>query len=115
MRGDDKDAYTLDSLTPPFKNPYKSWMRFGGIDFFSDGRAAVSTWSGDVWIVSGIDDGLQNLKWKRYAAGLFHALGLKIVNNQVYVFQAAIQIPHGCTTSTATVRPTSMNASTTTP
>ncbi len=85
VRGDDKDAYTLDSLTPPFQNPYKSWMRFGGIDFFSDGRAAVSTWSGDVWIVSGIDDKLQNLTWKRYAAGLFHALGLKIVNDQVYV------------------------------
>jgi glucose/arabinose dehydrogenase len=84
-RGDDKTAYTVDSLTPPFKNPYKSWMRFGGFDFFSDGRAAVSTWSGDVWIVSGIDDGLQNLKWKRYAAGLFHALGLKIVDDKVYV------------------------------
>lgn len=84
-RGDDKAAYTMDTLTPPFKNPYKSWMRFGGFDFFSDGRAAVSTWSGDVWIVSGIDDGLQNLKWKRYAAGLFHALGLKIVDDTVYV------------------------------
>ncbi len=84
-RGDDKAAYTMDTLTPPFKNPYKSWMRFGGFDSFSDGRIAVSTWSGDVWIVSGIDDGLQKLTWKRYAAGLFHALGLKIVNDQVYV------------------------------
>lgn len=83
--GDDKGAYTVDSLTPPFKNAYKSWMRFGGLDFFSDGRAAISTWSGDVWIVSGIDDKLDKLTWKRYAAGLFHALGLKIVNDQVYV------------------------------
>lgn len=84
-RGDDKGAYAVDSLTPPFKNPYKSWLRFGGIDFFSDGRAAISTWSGDVWIVSGIDDKLEKLTWKRYAAGLFHALGLKIVNDQMYV------------------------------
>jgi glucose/arabinose dehydrogenase len=84
-RGDDKGAYTVDSLTPPFKNPYKSWLRFGGIDFFADGRAAISTWSGDVWIVSGINDDLQKLTWKRYAAGLFHGLGLKIVNDQVYV------------------------------
>ncbi len=84
-RGDDKAAYTVDSITPPLKNPYKSWMRFGGFDFFSDGRAAISTWSGDVWIVSGIDDGLEKVTWKRYAAGLFHALGLKIVNDQVYV------------------------------
>ncbi len=83
--GDGKTAYTVDSLTPPFKNPYKSWMRFGGLDFFADGRAAISTWSGDVWIVSGIDDKLDKLTWKRYAAGLFHALGLKIVNDTVYV------------------------------
>ncbi|MSQ94867.1 MAG: hypothetical protein EXR98_09975 [Gemmataceae bacterium] len=85
VRGDDKTAYTVDSITPPFKNPYKSWLRFGGFDFFSDGRAAVSTWSGDVWVVTGIDDGLEKVTWKRYAAGLFHALGLKIVNDQVYV------------------------------
>ena len=85
IRGDDKDAYTLDSITPPFANPYKSWMRIGGVDFFADGRAAVSTWSGDVWIVSGLDDKLEKVTWKRYAAGLFHALGLKIVNDQVYV------------------------------
>jgi hypothetical protein len=85
VRGNDSTAYTVDSLTPPFKNPYKSWMRFGGLDFFSDGRAAISTWSGDVWIVSGIDDKLENLTWKRYAAGLFHALGLKIVDDKVYV------------------------------
>jgi glucose/arabinose dehydrogenase len=83
--GDGKNAYTVDSLTPPFSNPYKSWLRFGGFDFFSDGRAAISTWSGDVWVVSNIDDTLEKLTWRRYASGLFHALGLKIVNDQVYV------------------------------
>jgi glucose/arabinose dehydrogenase len=55
------------------------------MDFFSDGRAAISTWNGDVWIVSGIDDKLQKLSWKRYAAGLFEPLGLKIVNNELFV------------------------------
>jgi len=84
VRGDDKNAYAVDSLTPPLQNPYKSWMRFGGFDFFKDGRIAVCTWSGDVWIVSGIDDGLEKLTWKRYAAGLFQPLGLKIVDDVVY-------------------------------
>lgn len=83
-RGDDKQAYTIDSIEPPFKNPYKSWMRFGGFDFFKDGKAAVCTWSGDVWVVSGIDDKLENVTWKRYAAGLFQPLGLKIVDDVVY-------------------------------
>ncbi len=77
-------AYVVDSITPPFKNDYDSWFRIGGFDFFSDGRAAVCTWSGDVWIVSGIDDTLEKITWKRYAGGLFQALGLKIVNDKVY-------------------------------
>jgi glucose/arabinose dehydrogenase len=80
-----QQAYVLDSITPPLKNPYDSWLRFGGFDFFKDGRAAVCTWSGDVWIVSGIDDKLENVQWKRYAAGIFQALGLKIVDDVVYV------------------------------
>ena len=81
---DNKSAYVLDTVTVPFDNPYGSWMRFGGLDFFKDGRAVLTTWSGDVWIVSGLDKDLQNVTWKRYATGLFHALGVKIVDNQIY-------------------------------
>jgi hypothetical protein len=77
--------YVVDTLTVPEQNPYHSWMRFAGLDFFSDGRAAVSTWSGDVWVVSGIDDKLEKLTWKRFASGLFQPLGLKIVGDQIYV------------------------------
>lgn len=81
----DKQPYVLDSIAIPFDNPWKSWIRPGGLDFFPDGRAAISTWSGDVWIVSGLDEKLENVSWKRHATGLFQALGLKIVNNQVFV------------------------------
>src|SRR5439155_18338011 len=77
--------YVVDTITVPEENPYHSWMRFGGVDFFSDGRAAICTWSGDVWIVSGIDGKLDHVTWKRFAAGLFQTLGLKIVNDKVYV------------------------------
>lgn len=82
---DTTSAYVVDRLTLPFNNPYGSWIRSGAFDHFSDGRIAVSTWSGDVWIVSGIDAELKQLTWKRYASGLFHALGLKIVDDVVYV------------------------------
>ena len=82
---DTKQPYVLDTIGVPFENPWKSWMRLGALDFFPDGRAAVSTWSGDVWIVSGIDATLENVTWKRYATGLFQALGLKIVNNEILV------------------------------
>jgi len=77
--------YAIDRLTIPYDNPYHSWMRIGGFDFFSDGkRAALSTWSGDVWIVSGIDQGLDHLTWKRFATGLHQPLGLKIVDDTIY-------------------------------
>ena len=84
--GAGKGPYVVDTLTLPDDNPWKSWMRVGGFDFFKDGKsAALSTWSGDVWVVSGIDDKLEKLTWKRYAAGLFQPLGLKIVDEKIHV------------------------------
>lgn len=83
-RAKDTQAYVVDTITIPMENPWGSWMRTAAMDFFSDGRAAVSTWNGDVWIVAGIDDSLEHLTWKRFATGLFDPLGLKIVDDKVY-------------------------------
>ena len=78
-------AYATDRLTAPEKNPWNRRVRFGGLDFFADGkRAALSTWDGDVWIVEGIDEKLENLRWRRFASGGFETLGLKIVNDVIY-------------------------------
>lgn len=80
------EPYVVDTLTVPEDNPYHSWIRCSGIDFFSDGmRAAVCSVSGDVWLLSNIDDKLDRVTWKRYATGLFQPLGLKIVDDLVYV------------------------------
>lgn len=76
--------YVLDSIEVPLENPYGSWMRLAGLDFFPDGRAAVTTWSGDVWVVSGLDAKLSQVTWKRFATGLFHALGVKVLDGQIY-------------------------------
>jgi hypothetical protein len=78
-------AYVVDTANIPESNPWRSWMRLVAFDFFSDGRAAVSTWNGDVWLVSGLDDKLDRVTWKRFAAGLFEPLGLRIVNDEVFV------------------------------
>jgi hypothetical protein len=84
--GSGDGPYVVDTLTAPDDNPWKSWIRFGGIDFFPDGKsAALCTWSGDVWIVSGIDGGLGTLTWKRFATGLYQPLGLKIVDGLIYL------------------------------
>jgi len=84
--GTNEGAYAIDTLTEPAANPWHSWMRFGGIDFYPDGkRAALCTWNGDVWIVSGVDGDMANLTWQRIATGLFQPLGLQIVDGQIYV------------------------------
>ncbi len=83
--GNEEGAFQLDTVALPIQNPWHSWLRVGGIDFFKDGRVAFSTFAGDVWIGSGIDSKLQNIRWKRFAAGLHQALGLRIVDDTVYV------------------------------
>ena len=84
--GPDAGPYAIDTITWPDDNPWNSWMRFGGFDFFQDGtRAALCTWNGDVWIVSGMDGKLESLSWRRFATGLYQPLGLKIVEDRVYV------------------------------
>jgi glucose/arabinose dehydrogenase len=86
--GSDDGPFAADELTTPapMANPWQTWMRFGGFDFFKDGqRAAICSWNGDVWIVSGVDGDLAELTWKRIASGLFQPLGLKIVDDAIYV------------------------------
>jgi putative heme-binding domain-containing protein len=77
--------YAIDTIPPPFNNPWKALFFFGGHDFFADGSAALCTMQGDVWHVSGLDDGLRQVRWRRMAAGLHHALGLVIADGSVYV------------------------------
>jgi len=84
--GSEDGPYAIDELTAPEANPWNSWLRFSGIDFFRDGRrAAVSTWNGDVWVIDGIEGSLEQLRWQRIAAGLFQPLGLRIVDDEIYV------------------------------
>lgn len=86
LSADTNSAYVADTLTVPESNPYNSWIRCSGLDLFSDAtRAAICSVSGDVWVLSNIDDKLDRVTWKRYATGLFQPLGLKIVDDKVYV------------------------------
>ncbi len=83
--GKDGGDFAVDTLTLPEKNPWNAWMRATAFDVFPDGRIALCTWSGDVWIVSGVDATLGTLTWRRFASGLFQPLGLKIVDSTIYV------------------------------
>ena len=83
--GDSSQPYTVDDITLPEDNPFKSWMRPGGHDFLPDGTAVLANMSGDVWLVSGLDEKLEHVKWKRFATGLFQPLGCKVVDGKIYV------------------------------
>ncbi len=83
--GTEEGPYAVDTITEPFPNVYNTRTFWGGFDFLPDGRAAICAFHGDVWLVSGLDGTLGELKWKRYATGLFQPLGLKVVKGEIYV------------------------------
>jgi len=84
-RGLQKGGYALDTIAIPESTPWKTWFRTSALDFLSDGRMLVTTYGGDVWVVSGVDNALLNLSWKRFASGLYEPMGIKVVGDSVYV------------------------------
>lgn len=84
-RGFHSGPYAVDTISIPESTPWNTWFRTSAIDFFPDGRMAVATVGGDVWIVSGIDDELLNVQWKRFAGGMFEPFGIKVVDGLIYV------------------------------
>jgi hypothetical protein len=85
QRGLETGPFAVDTLTLPYDNPYQALLFASGVDFTADGAGYVCTIHGDVWRVTGIDAGLQSLRWKRVASGLFQPLGLKVRGDRVYV------------------------------
>jgi cytochrome c2 len=82
----DTSAYVVDRVTLPMPNQWRRNVRAADVDFFSDGRAALVTFEGDVWIVSGLDDDLQRIEWKRFASGHYEPMSVRVVDDQVYVY-----------------------------
>src|SRR5699024_1449620 len=82
----DTAAYVTDQLTLPIPNPWKRNVRIHDLAFFEGDSAAVVTFAGDVWIVRGIDEQLDDLQWQRFASGLYSPQSIQIVDNEIYVF-----------------------------
>lgn len=84
--GKDDGPIAIDELMPPFENPWKSRIRLSGIDFMKDGNTAIAcTTDGDVWSITGLTSGNNKLVWKRIGSGLFQPLGIKVVDDKIYV------------------------------
>jgi len=76
------------SLTQARPNSFTP--KVGGLDFLADGRAVVSTWDtkGAVYLVEGVSSGNpKSMSAKMIASGLAEPLGVKVVNNEIYVMQ----------------------------
>lgn len=82
----DTSAFVTDELSLPLPNPWHRNVRAADIDFFEDGRAAMVTFSGDVWTISGVTGDLEQLRWQRFASGLYEPLSLSIVDGEIYVY-----------------------------
>jgi hypothetical protein len=83
-------GYTLTNLRPTGFQPQVSAM-----DWFPDGRLAIATWggsettAGEVYILSGVTGNTSpsQVTYRRIATGLQEPMGLKIVDNKIYVSQ----------------------------
>ena len=82
--GDGK-PYAIDDFTLPARTPWNSLFHFGGLDFLPNGDAALCTFEGEVWIVSGIGHPSGRVTWRRFATGLHQALGLCVVDGKICV------------------------------
>lgn len=83
----EKDApWVYDDLPLPIPNPWKRNVRLSDLEFFPDGRAAVLTFDGDVWLAEGLESGSNSARWSRFASGLHEPQSLCIVDGAIHVF-----------------------------
>ncbi|MFM7742564.1 MAG: LamG-like jellyroll fold domain-containing protein, partial [Verrucomicrobiota bacterium] len=81
-RGEQR-PFAVDTVGVPFENPYGALFFLSGLDFLPDGSAAVCTMTGEVWVVRGLSG--ETATWRRFATGLHHALGIKVVDGKILV------------------------------
>ncbi|MBI5361637.1 MAG: DUF1080 domain-containing protein [Planctomycetes bacterium] len=80
----ENDAYTVDYLRPPDG----ALVEVGGMDFLPDGRLAVSTRRGQVWLVeNALAPDPKDARFTLFAEGLQEGLGLAVVDGHVVVVQ----------------------------
>ncbi len=83
-KGDQGGAFQVDVMQLPYQSPWKNQLRLSGIDFKGE-EAFVCSTDGDVWLLKGLTNQSGDIQWQRIASGLFQPLGIKIVNNDIFV------------------------------
>jgi cytochrome c len=93
-RGKPGDGQPLEAVHPSFDlaQARPSWFqpRVGGIDWLSDGTMVVCLWDaeGSVFFLKGADgEDPEQIEVVRFAAGLAEPLGIRVVDDRIYVLQ----------------------------
>ena len=86
LLGNQEGPFQVDMMNPPFDSPWKNQFRLSGLDFFKDpNKGVISSTDGDVWLVEGFTTNSKKLTWQRIASGLFQPLGIKVINEEIFV------------------------------
>ncbi|MEX1024425.1 MAG: family 16 glycoside hydrolase, partial [Planctomycetota bacterium] len=84
LSGDEARYYTVEHYT----SPEGEVLEVGGLGFLADGRLALSTRRGEVWLVEHpLGDDLAEARFTRFAEGLWEGLGLAVVDDTIHVVQ----------------------------
>lgn len=81
---DEAAYYSVDHLTPPDG----AVLEVGGMAFLPDGRLALSTRRGQVWLVeNALAEDPADARFHLYAEGLHEGLGLAVKDGELYLVQ----------------------------
>jgi len=88
------DKIPLNSVHPSFTlsqaRPDDFQPKVGGMDFLADGRLVVSNWdpAGGIYLLDNLNaEDPNDIQVRQIAAGLAEPLGIKVVDNEIYVLQ----------------------------
>ena len=86
LKGNQEGPFQVDIMNPPFNSPWKNQFRLSGLDFFKDtNKGVICSTDGDVWLVEGFTKNSGELTWQRIASGMFQPLGIKVINEEIFV------------------------------
>lgn len=86
LPGTQEGPFQVDIMNPPFESPWKNQFRLSGLDFFKDtNKGVICSTDGDVWLVEGFTKNSGKLTWQRIASGMFQPLGIKVINEEIFV------------------------------
>lgn len=88
------DQVAVEEVHPSFDvfqaKPADFKPKVGGLDFMSDGRVVISTWDakGPIYLISNpTAENPEDIQVKEIASGFAEPLGVKVVNDIIYVMQ----------------------------